>query len=482
MSSIVENYIPEEGIIVYSDNAIQRITSIYNGGFNYRSRIMSDILPTGKNSFDSCWETGNIYFISNGDVHKVKYNGDSIVSLPLANAVSLSVSQAILPMSEEPIAFREDNGCWIVKNTNKELVKTDKDLNVLSTLKYLSDPKLVISSDFDGGCYLFDDGAQWVAKINSYGVITSYILYSGISSSLTSASVISRAKVDHTGNLWILINKTIYKVTLLNDTLTITKVLNPLDSLGLTIYNSTVSDFDIDRNSTSANLYVTGGCKNKVWILKYNLNGVIIASETDIEIDHPVAIQVTQYYGSTGIYIITESDLQYLPFECYSSSSSEGYSSSSSSSSITSSSSSSSLTSSSSSSSFEEICCDRWAINFHDPSLDYIFPNWDIYGLTGNITENCRLWAEVLSISINVQQINIYKSPIKSSANLIAYGSTSSYVSGNITLYELNGSGVSGTVEWYEIGSGQIYHPYIVNYLNSLYELNCIESSSSSSS
>ena len=65
MSSIVENYIPEEGIIVYSDNAIQRITSIYNGGFNYRSRIMSDILPTGKNSFDSCWETGNIYFIKN---------------------------------------------------------------------------------------------------------------------------------------------------------------------------------------------------------------------------------------------------------------------------------------------------------------------------------------------------------------------------------------------------------------------------------
>ena len=463
MSVIVENYIPEEGIMVFSDGGYQRVTSIYNGGFNYRSRIGTDIVPTGKRFVDSCWETGNIYYTEQNNLHKIKYNGDSIADYNGCNATSIAVSQATLPMSTNISSLREDNGCWIVKNTSKELVKTDKDLNVVSTITNLSDPKLVVSSDFDGGCYLFDDGLGWIIKISSAASVVSYISYSSVYSGLTSASLVKRAVTDHSGNLWILSEEYIFKVTLSNGKLTRTVLLDPLSYLGLDPYHSTVSDFDIDKSSNTASLYVVGGCRNKAFLLKYNLNGVIVGSNIEMDIEHPVAIKVTQYNNSSGIYVITESDPQYLPSVCESSSSSSSSHSSSSSSS-----------GETSSSSYASPCCNTWIM----PSYISTFPSIEVNGLKLNNTTDCRIWAEFYTGGTpTLQYINIYKSSTKAIANLLASGSLSTSTAGGITLTEANGSGVTGLAEWYESPPGT--HPNTVNYPYTLHELTCLESSSS---
>lgn len=469
MSTTIKNYVPEEGAMIFSDGGYQRVTSVYNNGFNYRSRIETDIIPSDKHLVDSCWETGNLYYFENNIIHKNKYNGDSIATLSMSNVVSLAVSQALLPMSRSLSTFREDNGCWVVRQYDKQLVKLDSELNASSTLINLSDPTLVISSDLDGGCYLFDDGQQWVMKINKDGEIQSYISYVSIDSSLTNSTMVKRASVDGSGNLWILIDLYIIKITLSDVSMIKTLVLNPLQVLSLSPFSSIVSDFDIDRSSST--IYVVGGCKNKAWLVKYNFNGIVSTYARNINMEYPVSIKVTQYDGSKGIYVITESDPQYLPIECEtssSSSSSEGYSSTSS--------------SSTSLSSIGEQCCNTWEINFPDPSLNYILPRWTINDLRFSNTNNCRIWAEVYATSGGtVQTVNLYKSSSKTIDNLIANGSLSSSTSGNIVITQVNSSGVSGIVEWYQTG-GPIFHPFIVEYYNSLLELSCINSSSSSSS
>jgi hypothetical protein len=474
--STIENYIPEEGIMVYSDPFSQRVTSVSNGSFNFRSRRNTDILPENK-CVDSCWETGNLYYLRNGAINKVKYNGDSIASLSLSNVVSLAVSQAYLPMARNPYEFREDNGCWLIRNPDNELIKTDNLLSPSSVLKNLSNPGLVVSSDIDNGCYLFDDGMKWVMKINSEGEVLTYITYAAIAASLTSSYNVKRAIVDHVGNLWILIDIYLYKITLSNNSLFKTLTLDSLSFVGYSPYSSTVSDFDIDRTASTAAVYVTGGCRNKAWIIKYNINGAVINASKNIAIEHPVAIKVTQRYNSQGIYIITESDTAYLPLECEtsssssSSSSSEGYSSTSS--------------STTSSSSLGEPCCGDWEIHFPNPAQDYVLPVWTINGLTMKNAPNCRIWAEVYYIFTSMSQgIRIYNSAVKSTSNLIADGSWPKNTSGNIPLTQVNASGVSGTVEWWEgsIPPDPDPHPVGINYPNTLFELRCVESSSSSSS
>lgn len=477
MSSIINNYIPSEGIMVFSDTEYQRVTSVYSGGFNYRSRTDSDIIPFNKHNVDSCWETGNIYYTQNNNVYKVKYDGELIASMETCNATSIAVSQALLPMETDPDQFREDEGCWIVENLRKQLIKTDNQLNVVSTITNLSSPMLVISSDYDGGCYLFDDGLQWIIKIDSSSQVVTYMPYSSVSPSFVSATQVKRAIVDHTGNLWILMGILVYKVILSNGRLYLSATLNPLQRIGLNPLSSTVNDFDIDRNPSSPSIYIVGGCSYRAWITNYSLNTSLLGFKASMDIAYPVAVKVTQYAGSTGIYIITESDSQYLPVECESStsstssSSSEGYSQSTPSS-----------NSSTSSSSFGLPCCAEWEIHFPWPIYDSIFPLITINGLVTRYSPLCKVWAEFYTSGSApvVQTVNIYNSAVKSTMSLIATGSLATNVTGDIPLSAFGGSGVTGSVSWYESPPGT--HPSTINWPNSLFAITCTESSSSSSS
>jgi hypothetical protein len=74
--------------------------------------------------------------------------------------------------------------------------------------------------------------------MDSNGETKSYIEYADISVLLTSASVVKRALVDHLGNLWILIEKKIYKIELQGESIIKSIVLGILFSQTLSITSS----------------------------------------------------------------------------------------------------------------------------------------------------------------------------------------------------------------------------------------------------
>ena len=149
--------------MIWKDNAYQKLDAASysppasNGAFNFMSAVInSPIQLYSHNSVDSCWESGDVYVAkySLGKVTKYKFNGNVISTLSLTSPSSVSVIQNSCQMVTEKNI--KDKGCWIIDGNS--VIKTDNNLNVLTTISGFSSPIFVVSAKSDEGCFVIDNG------------------------------------------------------------------------------------------------------------------------------------------------------------------------------------------------------------------------------------------------------------------------------------------------------------------------------------
>jgi hypothetical protein len=328
MTTNITNYIPNKGCIVASPTGSQRTTSLPNSTFNFKSNIDTELLSASKFSIDSCWETGNIIKIEDDLIKKIEYNGNILYSTTLSTPECLSISQKQFPLPSNANSFSDENGCWVVDSALKKLIFFDSQLNEIGSITNLSNPVRVISSDYDGGCFVFDDGLSIVFKVNANLDVLGYHDYTALFS-VTSAKHIKSMFCDEVGNLWLLIDDTITKFTYDGGDFLTKTIIDPISPLG---YSSIVSDMDVDRGSNQ--VFVIGGCYGQSWISKYNTSGDLLLLKKNLSLQYPSRVKVLQSnslssFSDTVVYLVTESNENLVPYFCDLSSSSSSSSSSS---------------------------------------------------------------------------------------------------------------------------------------------------------
>ena len=347
MSIIKTEYLADNGIAAFSYQGYQKFNSISEGKFYYASPLHTDITAINKWTIDSCWETGDLFYINGNTVYKTKYDGTLIASLVLTNPVSISVIQPTFNVLS--VEYGTDLGCWIVDETDKLLIKTDTNLNIVKTVINLSNPVRVVTSS-DRGCFVLDDTLQWIMKFNSSMEMESFIDYSSVGSVSVNDFISLESTID--SGLCILSKNTVYVIKCINGGIGVSNVFTPIDYLSLV---GGVSDIGLQKVNNI--LYAVGCSTIGSWIAAFNISSTISLVESGLfSSGFAKTVEVSQYSNAEDVYVVIEEDLSLLPPECETSSSSESSSSNSSSSSSSSSgggssSSSSSIDSSSSSSS-----------------------------------------------------------------------------------------------------------------------------------
>lgn len=305
------DYIPDQGNAIYSASGYQRITSLSYGVLNYSSKINTDISIYSKWHMSDCWETGDLYYINGATVYKIKYDGTVLSSLALTNPVSLATIQSNVPMPIDTENFGVDNGCWIVDSSTKKLILTDSDLVLVNEITNFEDPSYVISSP-DGGCYVFDDGREWLLKVASDASVDSFILYSDLPFSVSSD--VDGADTDINNGLWFTVNGVLYQIAYDNGAIE----LNALIATDIATKTGAsvvcVGDISVEKFSTGSEVYVCGCSDVGSWVAKFDLNGKISDYGNYGDGDYFSLIQVSQWGGSNSLYIVSESEN--IPNEC----------------------------------------------------------------------------------------------------------------------------------------------------------------------
>lgn len=364
--NITQHFDFDRGLAVISPQGLQK----YTERLDSYSQILTQLYVSSANNInkyciDSCWESGNIYYVSydNGYVKKIQFDGTEIASLSLVNPLMVSVIQYSTGMSVT-VNFppQNDQGCWIADKGSGKIIKTDNNLNIMAELEGIDNPVALIA-DIDGGCYVVEEhtfpsvGGNLI-KVSSDAEVLGVKPYSSFSPSVVKFIDIA---VDSAGWVWFCADDKLFNLTYSSGQLNQQYVLNPLGSDDPFSSSSSepfieetkhIGSIDTDRNNLSRHLYVAGGNGSEAFILKYNPeSGSLLARKQYYDISFPYIVKVVQGMGSDSLYILEDSakwdDYGYGSSSSSSSSSSTEWKSSSSSSSKSSSTSESSSSSSS---------------------------------------------------------------------------------------------------------------------------------------
>ena len=316
-------YNPDNGITVMGRYGSERFTELLDS----YSQVYTSINTTSPNKFcvDSAWESQNIYYIkygtSFGTVYKMSFDGTTLYSLNLSNPIMLSVIQNNMIMARTvQYPPQNEQGCWIADNASSTVIKTDNTLTIVVEVPTFNNPSCIVS-DVDGGCYVADDTLQTISKISSSGDILATFSYAAIS-----ASTIREMKTYKEGGknrLWVMVNDDIYGLQYLNGAITkwLGGALSPIydtptessSSYSSSEYSSAssvgeeyhIGGMDLNRNNNY--LYVTVGNATLSWIICYDGDGNVLTKSHIMNITYPYIIRVSQSYGSSAIYLLSDS-------------------------------------------------------------------------------------------------------------------------------------------------------------------------------
>jgi hypothetical protein len=315
--------------IVVSPSGYQQFSSFFNKDFNFLSEVKTNISVENRFLIDYSWTSENIYYAKDNILYKTDNTGNELFLYEFTSTIKgVSVSQNFpsAPYSDTP----EEYGCYVLDIYGR-LYFIDTSLNILKQSIVAPDSNKIISSIRGNGCYVFSDSLFSITRLDSNLNTIGYTSYFILTPLLTSSNLVDNIVVDTNESLYVLHSNflTKLKVNLALTSLEKEFSIDSLSDLGYTDIDSIVSDFDIDPRNND--LYFVGGCSNRSWVSKYNLNGVITDANTLMALDAPVRVKTAKFYDSTSIYIM--SDSTYIPPPCidYSSSSSGGQSTSSSS-------------------------------------------------------------------------------------------------------------------------------------------------------
>jgi len=311
-----QQYIPNKGIIASSIDGAQRIGASSGEAFNFYSALDSGIKPLNKFCLDSCWETGNIFYVSSGDntLRRINYDGTNEITNVFSGPTAISVIQNHPTLPSDVADFSSESaGCWLIDYSIGTLFRMNANLVVNGTIDGFDNPSHIVSSP-DGGCYVADDTAEKIYKINSDVEVEGFIDYSSLTPSLSSGTI-KRFRTDKNNNLWVLANGVLYILLYDDGGITQGNAVNVYTDVG--VLQTQVVDFDLSRGNDviSAYAYVTGGCSGNTFIIKYNEVLNIVVSRTNINHFSPVTVSVPQYANAiSAVYVIE--DLSATPPDC----------------------------------------------------------------------------------------------------------------------------------------------------------------------
>lgn len=306
--------------IIASPSGYQQFSSFMNRDFNFLSEVKTNILVDNRFMIDYSWTSENIYYANGNFLYKTDSVGNQLASYDFQNGIKcISVSQNFPPYPYSNI--QDEYGCFVI-DAYEQLYFLDKNLNVINQITLPPMSNKLIATINGTGCFIFSDSLMSILKIDSGLSITSITNYSIFTPYLYFSGLINNMATDSSGSLYTLFDNFLTKLYDNQSTSLINEFsINLLGDLGYTDIDSIANDFDIDPRSNE--IYVTGGCSNKSWISKYNNSGLIIDTNTFMNLDSPVRIKTTKLYDGKSLYIL--SDSSYIPTCCidYSSSSSE---------------------------------------------------------------------------------------------------------------------------------------------------------------
>ena len=310
-------YKKSRGTTVFGSDGLQQIYSQYNSVFNFISSLIpyEEVSLSIPQAVDSCWSSGNIYYADvDGDVvSKISYTHDILATLDIVAPKSISVIQTSVPMDDSSPTSIDDVGCWIIGALG-DVIKTDGDLNVLVEITSLPDPSLVATNHSNGGCYVVD-GSFGLLNFNSNGDLIG-------TGSFTDDYVIGCLS-NSDGDFFVLTEDELYRFKNVGGLISMAHVF------GLSSYFGSLAIGCFDIDTSTDDIYVSGGDNTTVKTVKFNSSNAYVADDS-FSGDFPYIINVSQHPSSNTFYLLTDSDR--LEIVESSSSSSSGSSSSSSSS------------------------------------------------------------------------------------------------------------------------------------------------------
>lgn len=294
----VIHFKPENGVAVYGSSGYQNATTNATA-FDWQSGVF-DMSVSSRFQVDSCWETGNIWQISDGLLIKRKFDGDIIKSVSMFSPC-VSVIQPRNVMPSNPDNFSQDDlGAWVINPEQNKLIKFDYNLEVILEISSITASSIVFA-DIDGGCYLFDDAALKVYKIDKNGNAIGDVDYSIISDQLLSSDDVVNVKIDQNGRLFIAFDSEISVLDVDNGSFDVLYTISPSDNLMLA--GCVVTDIEIDRSVTPNNFYAVGSSSIQAWVAKWDRDGSLLDSE-NLTLEFPIALKISQFPLSNVMYIL----------------------------------------------------------------------------------------------------------------------------------------------------------------------------------
>jgi len=308
---ITDYYNPSQGPMVISASGIQKSSE----NLDTYSQIFSDIYISEYNNkfaIDSCWESRNIYYANyeTGYVKKIDFDRTELASIQLTNPFCLSIIQNSARMAST-VEFppQDEKGCWIADAGTDKVIKTDKDLNILTEATGISDV-VCVASDVDGGCYVLESSTNTIIKLSKNGGVLATIAVSALS-----PAGVSPKEVVVTANGDVAVGVTsstpydetpgydlIYTLSYESGVLTQNEYVD-LSSEG---YDGFVESMDIDRSGEIQYLYIVGNDNNNAWFVKYDFDDLSepIVQRDDRNILFPAVLKVVQGNKSEGLYVL----------------------------------------------------------------------------------------------------------------------------------------------------------------------------------
>lgn len=295
------------------------------GNFIAETPLFSDTFIDSNRQVDSIWSSEDFYVIDGNKILKRNLSGQNLNSLDLKNPVSLSVQQPIIPMEDDPNkakSMEEFAKIWIVDASDKKIILTNSNLEILHEIINLNDPQLVISSG-DSGAWLFDDGLEYLFRLSCSDVsncndfaIDGSISYTQLG--IDSSSSVMGFDYDQNGDLWFVDEDLLKKVEFDDGELRLSYVIRESSfSVGSQLSFEGVV---VEKSSRGSYVYLfgysnkpMGDIDNSPWLVKLDLKGNVMAQSEGNKIFPSVikparliSMDVSQWGLSTSFYVIVQ--------------------------------------------------------------------------------------------------------------------------------------------------------------------------------
>lgn len=291
-------YIPSNGGIIFSAEKHQYFNNSDLTFFDYLSDVKNNLHENNSRGIDSCMNSKEVYVIGNNQLIKLNYYGDVLNDYNFGSGIYPDFISVIQHKALNP--YVKGEGCWV--GTGNGLYRLDEDLNLKVHINDFTDIKWIQSCQ-DGGCYIVDNGSDYIYRLDENGFIISSISLSEMD--IIDYSYIKDLDIDRENNLWIATYDKIFVVD--RDSL----IIKEIEMLNLISSGSEgedyIEDIYVEKYRSSNRIYVASFISNEGWLSSIDNQGNLINSSS-ISGENFLKIKSIENESVNLMYIVSGDD------------------------------------------------------------------------------------------------------------------------------------------------------------------------------